>query len=80
MSPVEGRVAVSVDIDGAFGAAKFPEGGMFPLVGEEGLAALVEDAAVLQVFRLAVGGVAEGGAQDADRVLAVAALRLQNMR
>jgi len=138
---------VFVDIDGPFGAAEFPECGVFPLVGEEELAALIEDApddhgegvadpgrgglgvegaveadvpgevkqggggAVflggenfegvgvvlgqdvvaeggldveesgerqageapeLLVFDLAVNGIAEGGAQDADRALAVA--------
>ena len=33
-----------IDVHGAFGAAEFPERGVFPLPGEGELAALIEDA------------------------------------
>lgn len=58
-----------VDVDGAFGAAEFPEGGVFPLVGEGEFAALIEDASDDHGEGVAdprLGGLGVKGAVEAD--------------
>ena len=58
-----------IDVHGAFGAAEFPEGGVFPLVGEGEFAALIEDAADDHGEGVAdpgLGGFGVEGAVEAD--------------
>ena len=58
-----------IDIDGAFGAAEFPECGVFPLVGKEELTALMDDAADDHgegVAHPGLGGFGVEGAVEAD--------------
>lgn len=58
-----------IDIHGAFGATEFPKRGVFPLVGEEEFAALIDDAADDHGEGVAnpwLGGFGIEGAVEAD--------------